>query len=283
MERRSSDTQQQAAQGSEASAVTAPLYSPERPARKAEKRSFLKMKQNSRSGAPTSARICEAAHRRGARQKAEEAPERPARDRSELTHAPIPRPGKEPPERSKWTKPCGTRVGTAPVRPQHSKPSPHRGGDSVQGLNEPLTEGYSGPAVKDTEKRALEGTNCSRNLTASQGKNSQIFKGIPKKKKKKNLALSVKSTMSRTQSTLLKTKPQDFPGVLWLGIHLPRQGTCVRSLVRELRSHMPGATESIHFNKGPAQPTTASKPKPTKKETRKYIQYLVIPYYRKEF
>ena len=89
--------------------------------------------------------------------------------------------------------------------------------------------------------------------------------------------------MSRTQSTLLKTKPQDFPGVLWLGIHLPRQGTCVRSLVRELRSHMPGATESIHFNKGPAQPTTASKPKPTKKETRKYIQYLVIPYNRKEF
>ena len=192
MERRSSDTQQQAAQGSEASAVTAPLYSPERPARKAEKRSFLKMKQNSRSGAPTSARICEAAHRRGARQKAEEAPERPARDRSELTHAPIPRPGKEPPERSKWTKPCGTRVGTAPVRPQHSKPSPHRGGDSVQGLNEPLTEGYSGPAVKDTEKRALEGTNCSRNLTASQGKNSQIFKGIPKKKKKKKSSTQCK-------------------------------------------------------------------------------------------
>ena len=84
------------------------------------------------------------------------------------------------------------RVGTAPVRPQHSKPSPHRGGDSVQGLNEPLTEGYSGPAVKDTEKRALEGTNCSRNLTASQGKNSQIFKGIPKKKKKKKSSTQCK-------------------------------------------------------------------------------------------
>ena len=127
MERRSSDTQQQAAQGSEASAVTAPLYSPERPARKAEKRSFLKMKQNSRSGAPTSARICEAAHRRGARRKAEEAPERPARDRSELTHAPIPRPGKEPPERSKWTKPCGTSGNSScPTAAQQAQSSQRR-------------------------------------------------------------------------------------------------------------------------------------------------------------
>lgn len=80
MEQRSSDTQQQAAQGSEASAVTAPLYSLEHPACNAEKGSFLKMKQNSRSGAPTSARICEAEHRRGERQKAEEAPEHPAQD-----------------------------------------------------------------------------------------------------------------------------------------------------------------------------------------------------------
>ena len=89
--------------------------------------------------------------------------------------------------------------------------------------------------------------------------------------------------MSRIQSTLLKTKPWDFPGVLWLGIHLPRQGTCVWSLVRELRSHMPGGNWVHPLQQRPTTAYNSPKPKPTKKETRKHIQYLVMIYNRKEF
>lgn len=124
MEQRSADAQQQAAQGSEASAATAPLHSPERPGCNAEKGSLLKRKRDSRSGAPALARICEPEHRGGGRQKAEEAsPDRPAQDRSELTRTPIPRPGKEPPEGAdglshterKWEQLPSYRRATSPV------------------------------------------------------------------------------------------------------------------------------------------------------------------------
>ena len=113
-------------------ACNGPTSLPGAPRRHTEKGSLLKMKPSPRSGAPASASSCAAEDRRE-RQRLRGTPERPAEGRSELRHAPIPRPG-----RSRWRG----ADGLSHVEPDweqllshRSRPSPQRGRDSVQGLN----------------------------------------------------------------------------------------------------------------------------------------------------
>ena len=46
---------------------------------------------------------------------------------------------------------------------------------------------------------------------------------------------------------LSKTITRTSPLVQWVRTSLGMQGMCALSLIKELRSHMPGATEPMHF------------------------------------
>ena len=59
---------------------------------------------------------------------------------------------------------------------------------------------------------------------------------------------------------------RDLLGGKWLRIHLATQAMSVRSLIRELRSHMPEVTKPMLCNKDPAQKTKQKNKRQGKKK-----------------